>query len=350
MKTRAKITILGLITMLSCLFIKAEFTPLKTYDIDGIKYILIDSLYINNSLSRYIGSAFVHPNNDLTKIYSGKVTIPSEVTINGQTYPVWGYEKLSDSPENETEDLEIVLPDGIKIFTGSTWRLRSKIKSINIPADLERIEQWFYPGLDSIYLHKDIRLCKESGFHAKHVILEDGFVGFEYCSFFCDNDTLVLPGSVFCMPYSMGDENLKCLHITKSKTGKSPIFKNHFFRDCFKIESVICEYEVPPTAETNAFMNKDDNEELGITGRATLYVPAEAIEAYRAHPEWGKFKEILPITNGVTDVTADGAAEVIATEYYDLSGRRLQAPAESGITIVATRYSDGSRRTAKLAK
>ncbi len=350
MKTRAKITILILITALSCLFIKAELEPLKKYDVDGIKYILIDSLYKDHDFSKYIGSAFV-AGNDEYKVYSGKITIPSEVTINGQTYPVWGYEKLSDKWQNETEDLEVTVPDCIKIFCAGQATIRSRIKSINIPADLEYILGWPYTGLDSVYLHKGIiGLATRSLFNANHVTIEDGFGVFSFMSFYCDNDTLVLPGSVSCMSYSMSDENLKCLHITKSKTGKSPIFKNHFFTDCFKIESVICEYEVPPTAETNAFMNEGDNEELGITGRATLYVPAEAIEAYRAHPEWGKFKEILPITNGVTDVTADEAAEVIATEYYDLSGRRLQAPAESGITIVATRYSDGSRRTTKLAK
>ncbi len=325
-------------------YINAQYDVFDVYNIDGVIYKLFDQQ------SRYNGGAFVYANPDGAKIYSGKIVIPVSVTIEDKEYPVWGYEKLSAYRDNETEDLEVTLPEGLKTFCGYQSLMPSKIKKFNVPSTLERIERWPYTGVDTFFLRKEISLGVRSGFSVKHVTIEDGFAGFVFMSLYCDNDTLVLPGSVYCMPYSMTDGLLKCLHITKSKTGKSPIFKNHFFTNCFKIESVICEYEVPPTAEDRAFENEGDNEELGITGRATLYVPAEAIEAYRAHSEWGKFKEILPITNGVTDVTADEAAEVIATEYYDLSGRRLQAPAESGITIVATRYSDGSRRTAKLVK
>ncbi len=321
----------------------------EVYDVDGVKYKIFTQ---GDYYGKYYGGAYVAANEDESKIYSGKITIPAEVTLNGKTYPVWGFEKLSLHSENETKDLEIVLPEGLKVFSGWQALTASGIKHINIPSTVKEIYYWKYylSAVDSVRLHAELILEDYCYFAAKYVEIEDGFRWFAHGTLRCLNDTLVLPGSVDCESYAISDKNLKCLHITKSKTGKSPIFKNHFFTDCFKIESVICEYEVPPTANTHAFMNEGDNEELGITGRATLYVPAEAIEAYRAHPEWGKFKEILPITNGVSDITADEAAEVIATEYYDLSGRRLQAPAESGITIVATRYSDGSRRTAKLAK
>ncbi len=342
MKTICKIAAILVACALGYASMSAEE---EVYDVDGVKYMLF-----SKKDTRYAGSAYVVANQDETKVYSGKITIPSEVTINDTIYPVWGFEKLSLYSANETNDLEISLPDCIKTFCGYDSYGQPEIRKINLPKDLEYIDYMPYRCLDSVTLTAKLKLGLRSFFYAKHVTIEDGFSGFSFMSLYCDNDTLVLPGSVYCMPYSMTDGLLKCLHITKSKTGKSPIFKNHFFTNCFKIESVICEYEVPPTAEDRAFENEGDNEELGITGRATLYVPAEAIEAYRAHPEWGKFKEILPITNGVTDVTADETTEVIATEYYDLSGRRLQAPAASGITIVATRYSDGSRHTTKLAK
>ncbi len=346
MKTTYKILAILFACILGYASMSAED---EIYDVDGVKY----KLFVQNDyLGKYYGGAYVAANEDESKIYSGKITIPSEVTLNGKTYPVWGFEKLSLHRENETKDLEIVLPEGLKVFRGWQALMASDIKHINIPSTVIEIDYWQYylSAVDSVRLHAGLALNDYCYFAAKYVEIEDGFRCLAPGTLICLNDTLVLPGSVDCGRVAISDKNLKCLHITKSKTGKSPSFDWCFFRDCFKIESVICEYEVPPTAETNAFMNEGDNEELGITGRATLYVPAEAIEAYRAHPEWGKFKEILPITNGVTDVTADEAAEVIATEYYDLSGRRLQAPAESGITIVATRYSDGSRRTTKLAK
>ena len=81
--------------------------------------------------------------------------------------------------------------------------------------------------------------------------------------------------------------------------------------------------------------------------RATLYVPEEAIEAYKTAPEWKNFKNILPIKDGVSDVTTDDA-QVVATEYHDLYGRRLEAPAERSIIIRTDVYSDGTRRCTKV--
>ncbi len=320
----------------------------EIYDVDGVKYKIFTQ---SDCSGKFYGGAYVTPNKDETTIYSGKITIPAEVTLNGTTYPVWGFQKLSFYPEYETNDLEIILPEGLKTFNGERVLIPSFIKSINLPTTVRDIHYCPYPmDIDTVYFSTDFLVSSYAGFSAKHISFEDGYGYLGTNAIYCENDTLVLPGSIKTLHCSINDENLKCLHITKSKTGRSPEFGWVSFQSCFDIKSVICEYEVPPTAADRAFSISADNEELGVTGRATLYVPAEAIEAYRAHPEWGKFKEILPITNGVTDVSADEAAEVIATEYYDLSGRRLQAPAESGITIVATRYSDGSRRTAKLAK
>ena len=83
--------------------------------------------------------------------------------------------------------------------------------------------------------------------------------------------------------------------------------------------------------------------------RATLYVPEEAIEAYKAASDWKKFKTIMPIKDGVNDVAAD-EAQVVATEYHDLYGRRLEAPAERGITIRTDVYSNGTRRCTKVLR
>jgi len=51
----------------------------------------------------------------------------------------------------------------------------------------------------------------------------------------------------------------------------------------------------------------------------------------------------------VNDVTADDA-QVVATEYHDLYGRRLEAPAERGITIRTDIYSDGTRCCTKVLR
>ena len=68
-----------------------------------------------------------------------------------------------------------------------------------------------------------------------------------------------------------------------------------------------------------------------------------------ARCEWKEFKNILPIRDGVSDVATDDA-QVVAAEYHDLAGRRLEAPAERGITIRTDIYSDGTRRCTKMLR
>lgn len=48
--------------------------------------------------------------------------------------------------------------------------------------------------------------------------------------------------------------------------------------------------------------------------------------------------------------SVDGNKQVVSTEYFDLTGKRLAAPATKGLFIQKTTYSDGTQRTVKTAK
>ena len=56
---------------------------------------------------------------------------------------------------------------------------------------------------------------------------------------------------------------------------------------------------------------------------------------------------IIAESSGIDDIFADGR-ETAAIEYYSPSGIRLSAPADNGITIVKTIFSDGSSKVRKL--
>ena len=63
-------------------------------------------------------------------------------------------------------------------------------------------------------------------------------------------------------------------------------------------------------------------------------------------PNWVSGFQIIYHSGGTTDIVKPHAAATKTSEnYYDLLGRRLDSP--SGLTIVVTRYSDGSVRTEK---
>lgn len=65
---------------------------------------------------------------------------------------------------------------------------------------------------------------------------------------------------------------------------------------------------------------------------ATLYVPNEALEAYRNAEGWKKFQNIKSIeSTGIIGIEADGNGR--REVYYDLNGRRLNAP-RKGLNII----------------
>lgn len=58
--------------------------------------------------------------------------------------------------------------------------------------------------------------------------------------------------------------------------------------------------------------------------------------------------KIKAYTTGINKVE-DSDADVVSTEYYDLSGRSLNN-AQKGINIKVMKYSDGTTKTVKVAK
>ena len=331
----------------------SSFLCLPTYTVGNLRYALNETARdsYNASIYKYAG-AIVVPNNDKEVKYSGKITVPEKVSINGTEYPVFGFMWLSEYSENESSDLEITLPEGLKVigFNRNYGGSHNTIKAINIPKTVEYIGAMKYvvPGA-TVTLPGTIKVVSAAaGIEAEKLVIEDGaqVLGTQILGktlITCHNTELTIPGSVKLGALAIDARELESLKITKSKiNGASPYLGSLICPNSPSIKKITCEYTVPPETSGGAF---DDY----MYTKATLYVPKEAIEAYKAAPEWKNFKNILPIKDGVSDVTTDDA-QVVATEYHDLAGRRLEAPAERGITIRTDVYSDGTRRSAKVLR
>ncbi|MDE5896103.1 MAG: leucine-rich repeat domain-containing protein [Muribaculum intestinale] len=76
-------------------------------------------------------------------------------------------------------------------------------------------------------------------------------------------------------------------------------------------------------------------------GRIPLYVPSDAVEAYRSAPGWKNFTRIYPLSelSGIDDIRHNG--EPVETGRYDMSGRKVD---DNYRGVVVVRYSDGSAR------
>ena len=331
------------------------FLGLPTYTVGNLRYAVNETVRdsYHAPIYKYTG-AIVIPNNDESVKYSGKITVPEKVTINGTEYPVFGFMWLSEYPENESSDLEISLPEGLKVigFNRNFGGSHNTIKAINIPKTVEYIGAMKYvvPGA-TVILPGTIKVVSAAaGIEAEKLVIEDGaqVLGTQILGktlITCHNTELTIPGSVKLGALAIDARELESLKITKSKiNGASPYLGSAFCPNSPSIKKITCEYTVPPETSGGAFGLYHGYD---MYERATLYVPKEAIEAYKAAPEWKEFKNILPIKDGVSDVATDDA-QVVATEYHDLAGRRLEAPAERGITIRTDVYSDGTRRCTKI--
>lgn len=95
---------------------------------------------------------------------------------------------------------------------------------------------------------------------------------------------------------------------------------NFAFADCNALTDIYAGTSVPPIASEGSFENYN----------ATVWVPVEAVDAYKSASVWGLFKTIKPDESGITDAVSDEAVRIegehitimpgIRVEIYDLAG------------------------------
>ena len=132
----------------------------------------------------------------------------------------------------------------------------------------------------------------------------------------CQNT--VIPNSVSCIGSCsfFGCSLLSSVTLPESVASVN----DYAFYDCPGLTKVICQSTVPPVASEDSF---------DYYVQATLFVPNESLEAYRAHEEWGRFERIVPFLGaGPGDVNGDGKiaiSDVTGIINELLSGDELPA-------------------------
>lgn len=88
------------------------------------------------------------------------------------------------------------------------------------------------------------------------------------------------------------------LHESISEIGSNA------FSGCTGLKSITCKPVNPPST-SNSFTDES------IYTQATLFVPNESLESYRAHEEWGRFSRIVPFVGaGPGDIDGDGEINI----------------------------------------
>ena len=77
-----------------------------------------------------------------------------------------------------------------------------------------------------------------------------------------------------------------CSSLTETTIGSSVVMIGYWaFGNCSKLESVHCKAIVPPSYDSDCFEKKTYD-------TATLHVPQETMDAYKADRMWARFKNI----------------------------------------------------------
>lgn len=220
------------------------------------------------------------------------------------------------------------LPDGLKSLGEGAFDNCTRLSEVNIPSGITEIAKMAFNScyLASIVLPDGLKSIGEGAFSSTPLVsieLPEGLTSIGDQAFlWCQElETVSLPSTI-------------------ESVGKSA------FGYCTSLASITCLATEPPTAGAQAADGCDD---------VTLFVPAEAKDAYKAS-EWAdRLPRILAIgetaVNGVSANDRIGVVGMViyvdgkpAKDVYSLTGKKVSADKPLGKGIYLVRTSRGNRK------
>ena len=205
-------------------------------------------------------------------------TIPNTITSIGD-YAFYDVFSLGDNP------VSIVIPNSVKSIGNAAFRYCTKLVSVALPEGLTSIGHYvFYACYDlaNINFPNSMTDIGDYAFYRcfplKSVVIPDNVTSVGNCAFY-------------------GCTDLEYLSIGSGVQ----TFGWNVFENTYDLKTVICKIVEVPVVQ---FYFSGT-----VFADATLYVPAESIEEYKADYTWGKFGTILPLDqapSGVENVTSLG--------------------------------------------
>ena len=298
------------------------------------------------------------------------IVIPASVTYNEETYRV---SSIGEGAFPECYDLlSVTLPDGLDSICGSAFFWCTELKSINLPSSLKQIKSNAYTGCLSLTAlsvpSTDVKISYMAFTYVPNVIypgdpgylswgarsvngyVEDYWVFADNtkttllaCSAAAEGD-ITIPASVTEMPRnSIGTTFYYCKKITSITIPSGiAVISSYAFEGCSSLQTVVlsnsiteiearafnncknllsftCKATTPPVMGNEVFFNVD-------CSAVPLYVPAESVDAYKEADQWKKFNPILPIEQGIDQISQKPAAKsqklMKDGQLFILSGER----------------------------
>ena len=215
---------------------------------------------------------------------------------------------------------EINIPKGVTFIGESAFYACRSLAKVTLPESLQTIEDFtFYDclSLTEIKIPEGVTFIGKSAFNACESLAE-----------------VTLPESL----QTIKDNVFKqCLSLAEIKIPEGVTFIGEsIFSGCESLKKIIVLANNPPVAKEEVFD--------GVASKATVYVPASALEVYRQTAPW-KIFNLQPIDTGTaieTTTTADDLRieagrlhnpQAIHIEIFDLQGRIVYQGAQTNINL-----------------
>lgn len=244
--------------------------------------------------------------------YSGAITIPSTVNINGKSFTVTSvYQAFYGCSITS-----VTLPSTLKVIGSTAFGECSLLKSVLIPSSVTEIQlgAFYQSGLEKITIPSTVEIIGLGAFedckNLKSVTIEDSpqplkvnhSVGYYQYNFpfndslietlYCGRDItnnrknesskLGVNGAIYVN--DNWNYTLKYLTLGENITEMWNIVS----MNCTDLKTITCKSTEPPVYNNSDTPNK-------IFMETIVYVPASAVEAYKENESWGKFWNIEAI-------------------------------------------------------
>ena len=229
--------------------------------------------------------------------YSGSITIPAMVTYGDKEYSVI---RIGESAFSLCSSLtSVIIPEGVTSIGCDAFMECSFLTDITIPESVTSIERDAFRGcwsLTSITLPESVADIWNWAFAdcrgLTTITIPEGVTSiggwtFQSCS---SLTTITIPEGVTSIGYEA-------------------------FNYCSSLLNVYCYAENIPSTKSDAFNNSN-------ISNATLYVPASALDAYKATAPWSSFGNIVAFTDKEMSIEQLTDSNIQITNH-DLQGRRI---------------------------
>ncbi len=230
------------------------------------------------------------------------LVIPHEVTLQGKTYKVVSIDQWAFYACAMLKS--VIIPHTVTFIGMSAFHYCENLADVYIPYSVTTVEgsafaytKWYDNLPDGeVYINNTLYRYKGTAPENTKIVVNDGTTRIAGFSFWNQSNivSVELPQSLTVIEHNTfeGCTQLDSILIPYNVT----YIGADAFADCTGLSTVTCIAPTPPTM--GQFANPSSNSEIFArvdVSNATLYVPAESVDAYKNAEQWKAFGQILPI-------------------------------------------------------